>query len=368
MNDAELLDFHRRLVEIPSLSHEEAPIADFVEGFLKGKGLEVERVGDNVLARVGSGPRLLLNSHYDTVPVAAGWTRDPHKVQVEDGRIFGLGSNDAKGPLAAMTAAALRAQAANLPLELMLLFVADEETGGAGTELVWPMLREEGLLPGGVVVGEPTGLDIAVAQKGMLVLELVAEGDACHAAHARRLGARNPIWTLAKDLMALEDLDLGDPHPALGPVTLTPTVISGGSGRNQVQSEMRCVLDLRTVPGIDHAELAQRVRDRVSSHVELRSGRLKPTHCDDSALVLSAARQAAPQATLFGSPTMSDMVFFDGVPAIKVGPGKTERSHTADEYILQSEVLEGAKFYLGLASAYAELASNEGSADVSTVG
>ena len=174
-----LLRFHRDLVETPSVSHEEGPIADFVAHWLSSRGASVERIGDNVLARAGSGPGLVLCSHLDTVPATDAWSRDPFEVQREEDRIYGLGSNDAKASVAAMTFAFLDVLERGGPCEVALLLVPEEETGGDGAEVSWPHLKATGFETRGVVVGEPTALEIATSQKGMLILELTARGDAC---------------------------------------------------------------------------------------------------------------------------------------------------------------------------------------------
>lgn len=355
MNDEALLELHRRLVETPSVSHQEQAAADLMEAVLREGGAHVERIGDNVVARTGgSGPCLLLDTHLDTVPPGEGWTREPFKAAREEGRVYGLGANDAKGCAAAMTAAYLRLAGSGPPLDLVLLLVPEEETGGKGTELAWPLLRDRGLRPAGVVVGEPTGLDLAVAQKGMLVLALEESGEACHSAHARALGARNAVRSLARDLVALEGWDPGPEHPLLGATTLEPTTCRGGSARNRVPEEATCFLDCRTVPGISHEELVARLRGMVAGHLRVVSGRLRPRSCPQDAAIVRAARRAHPAARCYGSSTMSDLVFFEGVPAVKCGPGRSERSHTADEFILEQEVLEGARFYETLARTFSE--------------
>lgn len=352
----QILDFHRRLVATPSPSHQEGAIATLVEGELRAAGAEVRRLGDNVLARAGSGPRLLLNSHLDTVAATPQWTRDPWTPAREDGRVYGLGANDAKAAVAAMVAAFAGVVERGGPCDVALLLVPEEETGGKGTEVAWPALRAGGFAPEGVVIGEPTGLDVAIAQKGLLILELSSEGDACHAANAAALGARNPIRGLARDVVALDGVDLGPEHPLLGRTTLEPTVLSAGERRNQVPGRAACWLDLRTVPGVPHEELAARVRAAVAGPVRVHSDRLRPRECPSDAPIVAAARAARPAARLYGSRTMSDLVFFDGVPALKCGPGRSERSHTPDEWVLESEILDGAAFYETLIARFAETA------------
>ncbi len=345
LDQARILALHRDLVKIPSVSKNEAEIVAFVAGFLDLPGIDVRVIGRNVVARRGSGPSFLLNSHLDTVPPAPDWTRDPFDVVSEDGKVWGLGSNDAKASVAAMIAAFLGADVETLGLELVLTLVCDEETGGAGTELVLPKLIEEGLRPLGAVVGEPTSLDVAASQKGMMVMELIARSESAHSANARALGLDNAVFKLARDLVALEGVDLGPEDEGLGRTTMEPTVLSGGHARNRTPAEVRCVLDLRTVPTTPHGELAERLAKVVAGELVATSVRLEPRACPEDAMVLAAARAARPGARVYGSPTMSDLVFMKDWPAIKCGPGLSARSHRADEFVLESEILDGVLFY-----------------------
>ena len=352
---ASLLRFHEQLVTTPSPSHEEGPIVDLVVKWLSERGATVERVGDNVIARAGSGPRLILCSHLDTVPATEAWTRDPWSADREDDRIYGLGSNDAKASVAAMTFAFLDVLENGGPCEVALLLVPEEETGGKGAEISWPHLRDLGFSGASAVVGEPTNLDIATSQKGLLILELTATGDGCHSANAAAMGARNAIRALARDVIALDDVALGGAHAALGPTTLEPTVTRAGDRRNMVPDRATTWLDVRTVPGVTHADIISAVRARVEGDVRVHSERLIPCECPQDAAVITAAKLTHPDGDTYGSRTMSDMVWFSDVPAIKCGPGRTERSHTADEFVLESEIVDGYAFYAGLIRRFAEV-------------
>jgi acetylornithine deacetylase len=357
--EREILALHRTITAIRSVSGEEAQLAGFLSDLLARNGVAVDRLGNSLLAMLGRGPVLLLDTHLDTVPPAPGWTRDPWHVQVAEGRVYGLGSNDAKASVAAMVAAFLAFREAELPFTLALALVEGEETRGTGTEAVLAELARRGTPPSAAVVGEPTGLDLAVAQKGLMVLELVARGDACHAAHARTLGARNAARGLAHDLVALERVDFGPPHPRLGPITLEATQLRAGTARNVVPGEATAVLDVRTTPALGRREVVERIELAVASEVRVLSDRLAPRETAETAPLVEAARRARPAARLFGSATLSDMVFMEGIPAVKCGPGRSERSHTPDEYVLESEILEGARFYARLVRAYAELRQEE---------
>jgi acetylornithine deacetylase len=363
VNDQDLLKFHREIVAIPSESHREKALCDFLERWLAEHGAVPVRAGNNVYAVAGErGPLLCFNSHFDTVDAAAGWTRPPHEPAVEGGRVFGLGSNDAKASVAAMTAAFLRwrESAATAGIRLVLALVCEEETGGEGAELLVPELVRRGLKPDAAVVGEPTGLEVAVAQKGLLIVEVERKGRACHAAHAKALGVRNPIVDLAADLLALGKVDLGPPHPLLGEATMEPTVLAAGSARNSVPGEATCILDLRTNPDRSHEDLVARLR-KTGAQIRVVSDRLRPYAIEAIAPIVGAARRARPEASLIGSRGVSDLVFFAaaGVPTVKVGPGRTERSHTADEFVLESEILDGARFYERLARAWEVLMTEE---------
>lgn len=358
MTDDELLALHREIVAIPSVSRDEGAVCAFLVEWLAARGVVAERFGNSLFAlwdgatTAGGGMTVCLCSHLDTVPPTAAWTRPPHDVRVEDGRVFGLGSNDAKASVAAMIAAFLRLRDRASGVHpvapgprLLLALTSEEEVGGKGAEALVPELARRGLTPDAVIVGEPTGLDIAIAQKGLLVLELIARGQGCHAAHGRALEAKNAIHALARDLVALRGVDLGPAHPALGPVTVEPTVIQGGVARNMVPSEASCVLDVRVNPEPDAAEVLADLRAAVEGELRVLSDRLHPCAIDAGHPLVQAALDARPQARLFGSRGLSDLVFFRGIPGIKVGPGRTERSHTPDEFVLESEIVEGARFY-----------------------
>lgn len=340
----DLLDLHRRLVAIPSVSGAEEEAARFLAAWLAERGARPVLLGRSVLAAMGEGPLLLLDSHLDTVPAGPGWTRHPHGAAVEDGRVYGLGANDAKAAVAALAGAFVAALSAPPPFALALALVEEEETRGTGTARVLAALSEAGMTPSAALVGEPTGLDVAVAQKGLLVLDLIARGDACHAAHAGTLAARNAVRALAADLVALDGLDLGPAHPLLGEATLEPTVVRAGEARNALPAEARAILDARTTPACPAEEIVRRVRERVAGEVEVRSARLRPRETAPDHALVRAALQARPQARLYGSATVSDWAQLE-MPAIKCGPGASARSHRPDEWVSEEEVVAGFTFY-----------------------
>ena len=352
-----LLALHRDLVATPSVSGDEVASVALLCSFLQDHGATVERVGGSLVAWTGkapvngdveSVPLVVLNTHVDTVPPAPGWTREPYRAASEAGKVFGLGANDAKASVAAMLGAFLAVSEVDLPFALALMLVRGEETKSVGTAEVVAEFNRRGLVPAMAIVGEPTGLDFAVAQKGLLIVELVARGEAAHAAHARTLGVRNAIVALARDLAAVAALSVQDGgalDPYLGRATVEPTVVSGGSARNVVPAEARAVLDCRTVPAEAPEALLARLRAVVESELVVLSDRLVPVATDASSALVAAALRARPEAQLYGSATLSDLTFFRGVPAVKVGPGRSERSHRPDEFVLEDEIVAGAQFY-----------------------
>ncbi|HEV7667567.1 MAG TPA: M20/M25/M40 family metallo-hydrolase [Thermoanaerobaculia bacterium] len=354
----EILALHRLAVSTPSVSGNEGLLAERMDDWLAARGAKVERFGNTLLAiheaespDAPMAPIILLDTHLDTVPPAPGWSRDPYAATVEEGRVYGLGSNDAKASVAAMSAAFIACLDRPLPFALALALVEQEETKGLGTERVLGVLEERGRHLAGAIVGEPTGLDVATAQKGLMVLELVARGDACHAAHACSLGARNAARELARDLLALEALEF--PHDsALGSVTVEPTQLRAGTARNVLPAEATALLDVRTTPAISPEEIALAIGGAVGAEVRVLSNRLRPRATPEDSPLLSAALAVRPVVRLYGSPTLSDWALIDA-PAIKCGPGRSERSHRADEYVEESEVLAGARFYLSLIEALA---------------
>jgi acetylornithine deacetylase len=351
----DLLSLHRLLVETSSPSGHEEPLVDALESWLRARGAVPRRLGRNLVLEAGSGARgLLLNSHLDTVPACAGWTRAPLAWTREGERLYGLGANDAKASVATMIAAFLAIAPALDAAgrgRLVLALTCDEETGGQGLEAI---LRE---LPpfDAALVGEPTGLSLCIAQKGLLVLNVTSQGEACHVAHADRLQATNAIEVAARDILALRALRLGRVHELLGPVSMHPTVIRAGERHNVIPDRCEWTIDLRTTPAYTHDELVARVRAALRSEVRVKSDRLRPLATDAAAAIVQSCRRARPSASLVGSATLSDAAHLAHVPVVKVGPGETERSHRADEFVLVHELVEGAAFYESAARDYLEL-------------
>jgi acetylornithine deacetylase len=335
------------LVAIPSVSGAELALADHVSGLLSAEGFQVRRSGANVWFEVGDeGPRILFVSHLDTVPPCDGWSGDPFTPRWNGDRLAGLGANDAKGCVAAMLLAA--ADLKDLKgARAVFAFTAGEEVGGKGIQEVLPDL---GALDA-AVVGEPTGLEICAAQRGMLILRCTARGEAAHVAHAG-LG-QNAIHMAARDIQKLAEMTF-EAHPLLGATRAQVTQVQGGRARNQVPDSCEFFTDLRTTPNLDHDQLAERIALALESEVSVHSGRYKAVATNPSEPVVRAALAASGRKAPCGSATASDWAFLSHLPAVKAGPGDTHRSHRPDEWISLPELAAGRRFYAALAALYAQ--------------
>ncbi|WP_233993824.1 M20/M25/M40 family metallo-hydrolase [Salinibacter altiplanensis] len=340
------------LIRFPSLTGEEAEIADFVEAQARRAGVDVLRHEDNVAFGVGDGDdTLVLNSHLDVVPPADGHPYAPFEPVTTDGVLYGRGSVDAKASGAAMTTALLSlADEGWRPPngQVLVGLTTHEESGGRKNGL--RDLRPHLPSLSAAVVGEPTQLRPCIAQKGLLILKLHAQGQAAHAGRAH-LG-ENAIPAAITAIQQLEGLSLNRKDPHLGAPTVTVTTIDGGDAHNVVPEHCVCTVDCRTTPAYTHAEIVEAVREAVDAEVEVYSDRLVPCATPMDARIVRAGQSARPDAEPFGSPTSSDWVFLHDVPTVKMGPGLSDRSHTAEERIDVSEVREAVDVYQALIQSY----------------
>ncbi len=346
MNPAELITL---LVGTPSVSGEEGPLADLLQDLIATQGFKVHRQGHNLWFAFGKpgGSRLLLNSHLDTVPPCEGWEGVPFTPIWHEARLQGLGANDAKGCVAAILLAAFELAAGPLDGEVVVALTAEEETGGNGLATI---LDQLGPLHG-AVVGEPTGLRVCAAQRGLLVLKCTARGQSGHVAHAQMLGADNAIHKAARDIGRIAAMDF-PLHPLLGSQKAQVTQVQGGLRRNQVPDSCEFFIDLRTGPDQDHEALAAEFQRQLESEVVIHSKRYLPKGTDPDHPIVRAALQAAGKAGPVGSGTTSDWAFLGDIPGVKVGPGDTFRSHRPNEYVTLPELEAGARFYTELATTF----------------
>ena len=350
-----IIDRLCRLVAIKSLSRDEGAVADEVQRELALHGLSARRSGHNIVCEFGDceRPRLLLNSHLDTVPPAAGWSADPWTPRRDADRIMALGANDAKGCVTAMVSAAIalkRRLDADEPLGgtiVLALTVEEEITGGGLSEVIGTIQPIDAAL-----VGEPTDLAPMTAQRGLLILRCVARGRTSHPANTPADTQHNAIQVAAADIATLRSFDWGPAHPLLGRAHGHVTKIAGGIALNVIPDECEFFVDIRTTPQETHDETIARVQAALRSEVHVRSKRLVPTSTDDAQPIVQAILRALPGARPGGSPAMSDMVFLASTPAVKIGPGHSPRSHTPDEFILESELIAGAAAYERIAREY----------------
>jgi acetylornithine deacetylase len=342
----------RDLVALPSVSGTEEAIGRFVEDTSARWGLGAARGDDGVLITVESGragPTLGFVSHLDTVPAGEGWVRPPFEPVIEGTLLYGRGSGDAKASVAAMlTAARDLAATPGWSGRLLLLLGYGEETKHTSM----PTLAARAGVLDAAVVGEPTNLQAAIAQRGLLMADLVARGDQRHAGYAGESAFRNAITRLARDLVRLEGLLDERVHPVLGVTTVTATMLEAGVSRNVTPPVATAVLDVRSTPSWTHAEIGQVLRQRLECDVVVTSERLVPCETPSDSRLLAAARRVRPGLETLGSPTCSDWVFVRECDALKCGPGTSRRSHTADECVDLAEVTQAREFYLALALDY----------------
>lgn len=334
----------QKLIATSSFSKEESNTAAILEDFFKGHGVPSQRIGNNVWA--GNKfynealPTLLLNSHHDTVRPNPGYTRDPFKPEIIDGKLFGLGSNDAGGPLVSLIAAFLHYyERKNLKYNIVMAASAEEEISGTGgIESIWKSLQPIEF----AVVGEPTLCQMAIAEKGLMVLDCVAKGKAGHAAREEGI---NAIYEAMKDIDWIKSYQFDKISSTLGKVKMTVTIINAGKQHNVVPAECTYTIDVRVTDKYTLEEVLEIIRDNVKSDVTPRSLRMRPSGiAEDHPLVLSAKKLGL---ELYGSPTTSDQAMIP-VPSVKIGPGDSARSHSADEFIYVDEIRKGIATYISL--------------------
>lgn len=343
MTIEQAIELLKRLIATPSVSRDESAAADIVEAQMVSMGFKPQRKGNNVWAeawkRDESKPTILLDAHIDTVRPNAQWVRDPFTPTVEGDRLYGLGSNDTSGSLVAMITVFSQLAATEQPYNLIMLASAEEEvTGVNGVRAVLPELGKVDF----AIVGEPTGMNPAVAEKGLLVLDCVAHGVAGHA--AREEGV-NAIYKALKDIEWFRTHRFERVSPLLGPVKMTVTGVEAGTQHNVVPAECRFMVDVRVNECYQNVEMVELIREAVECDVTPRS-----THLNSSAIALdhpAVVRLVAEGRTPFGSPTMSNQAVMP-FTTLKLGPGDSARSHTADEYILISEIAEAVEIYVAV--------------------
>lgn len=334
----------QKLITSPSLSGEEDETASLIFQTLESEGVEVHRHKNNVWAENkhfdADKPTLLLNSHHDTVPPAKAYSRDPYTPYLSEGKLYGLGANDAGGPLVSLLATFLHFHKQK-KLNYNLVFAATAEEENSGENGIISVLQE---LPpvDCAIVGEPTGMQMAVAEKGLMVLDCTTAGESGHAARDEGI---NAIYEALKDIQWFKKYSFDKGSEFLGPIKMSVTGIQGGTKHNVVPETCTFVIDVRTTDVYSNLEVLGIIRAHTRSEIIPRSTRLNPSFIpEDHPLVQAGEKLGLEQ---FGSSTLSDQTHLS-VPSVKIGPGESSRSHTADEFIKIREIEDGIETYIKL--------------------
>ena len=342
-NSIELL---QKLIRTPSFSKEENHTALAIELFLQQRGIKTHRKLNNIWAYNkffdAAKPTILLNSHHDTVKPNSGYLRNPFAADIVEGKLYGLGSNDAGGCLVSLIATFLYFyNQENLKYNLCIAATAEEEiSGNNGLELIIPNL---GLLEF-AIVGEPTLMQLAIAERGLMVLDCVANGKAGHAA---REEGDNAIYKALKDIEWFRTYEFSKKSKLFGPIKMSVTIIEAGSQHNVVPATCKFTVDVRVTDAYRNEEVLKIIRQYVGCDVIPRSTRLKPSSISKDHHIVIAGIALGRET--YGSPTTSDQALLD-IPSLKMGPGDSARSHMADEFIYIDEIKEGIALYIKLIS------------------
>lgn len=330
----------KKLIATPSVSRNEKDAADIMEQTIRSYGFEPQREANNLWIidphYDESRPTLLLNAHIDTVKPVASWSRDPFSPDVEDGVLYGLGSNDCGGGLCSLLQIFRMLTEKPQSYNLIYLASAEEEVSGKdGITRALPLLPHIDL----AIVGEPTGMNPAVAEKGLMVLDVIAHGKSGHA--ARNEGV-NAIYEALDDMCWIRDYKFEKVSEFLGPTKMTLTVVNAGTQHNVIPDKCTMLVDIRTNEFYDNEEVYEFIRQHLKSEVKAHSFRLKSSHIDPEHPLIRKC--VAIGMKPFGSPTLSDQALMH-FPSFKLGPGESSRSHSANEFIRISEIRDAIAKY-----------------------
>lgn len=336
--DNKYITLLQRIIQTPSISGEENAVCTLLEQWMTAEGITVHRVENNLWAECGEGPEtILLNAHIDTVKPSPSYTRDPFDGEYDEQTIYGLGANDDGGSVIAMLAVFMDMIHAPIPdKRIVLALTAEEENSGRkGIELLLPEIGPIDY----AIVGEPTSLEMAVAERGLLVLDCEAKGKAGHAARNEGI---NALYIALEDIQTLRNYEFEKVSPFLGKVKMTTTMIQAGTQHNVVPDTCRFVVDIRSNGLYTNEEILSILRPMLRSIITPRSTRLNASSTPlDTPVVQRAQALGIP---IYGSPTMSNMALLS-CPKVKFGPGDSSRSHTANEYIHIHEIEKAITLY-----------------------
>ena len=337
---SDAVELLKKLIATPSVSRNEKDAADIMEQTIRSYGFEPQREANNIWILDPhydeSRPTLLLNAHIDTVKPVASWTRDPFSPDVEDGVLYGLGSNDCGGGLCSLLQIFRMLTEKPQHYNLIYLASAEEEVSGKdGITRALPLLPHIDL----AIVGEPTGMNPAVAEKGLMVLDVIAHGKSGHA--ARNEGV-NAIYEALDDMRWIRDYKFEKVSEFLGPTKMTLTVVNAGTQHNVIPDKCTMLVDIRTNEFYDNEEVFEFIRQHLKSEVKAHSFRLKSSRIDPEHPLIKKC--VAMGMKPFGSPTLSDQALMH-FPSFKLGPGESSRSHSANEFIRISEIRDAITKY-----------------------
>ena len=337
---SDAVELLKKLIATPSVSRNEKDAADIMEQTIRSYGFEPQREANNIWIidphYDESRPTLLLNAHIDTVKPVASWTRDPFSPDVEDGVLYGLGSNDCGGGLCSLLQIFRMLTEKPQHYNLIYLASAEEEVSGKdGITRALPLLPHIDL----AIVGEPTGMNPAVAEKGLMVLDVIAHGKSGHA--ARNEGV-NAIYEALDDMRWIRDYKFEKVSEFLGPTKMTLTVVNAGTQHNVIPDKCTMLVDIRTNEFYDNEEVFEFIRQHLKSEVKAHSFRLKSSRIDPEHPLIKKC--VAMGMKPFGSPTLSDQALMN-FPSFKLGPGESSRSHSANEFIRISEIRDAITKY-----------------------
>lgn len=340
----------RKLVSIPSFSGEEKERSDFLLQYFSDKGIETERIGHNIIVRQPhhdmSKQTLMLNSHIDTVRPVASYTFDPFNPPISDTHVYGLGSNDAGASVVCLLHTFLYFYEKKLPFNLMLVLSCEEENSGPnGMTRISRELQDIDF----AIIGEPTRMRAAVAERGLLVIDGKASGISGHA--ARNEGV-NAIYIALEDISRMKSVQFDKVSPTMGEVKLTVTQINSGTQHNVVPDKCKFVVDIRPTDQYTNSEILEILQSKVKSKLIARNLTNRSSSTPSNHVLMKAAEELGIET--YVSPTTSDWIRIS-CPAIKMGPGESARSHQADEFVLVEELREGIDGYIRLIEQMAKI-------------
>lgn len=344
LTSEDALSLLEKMIGILSVSRSEAGTADLLCAFLERQGVAPQRIYNNVWAKNrnwdDAKPILMLNTHHDTVKPSTAYSNSPTDAFHKGGKLFGLGSNDAGASVVSLLVTFCNHFEDALPFNLLLDISAEEEVMGEhGIRAVLPEFEKMGILPSAALVGEPTGMDAAIGERGLVVLDCTAHGKQGHA--ARNEGV-NAIYKAVRDIEMLQSFQWEKKSDLLGPIKMTTTMIEAGVQHNVVPDTCKFVVDIRTTDAYTNEEVVEILGKKMESEIHPRSTRIHASAVSETNPLVRAALKIGRKTYI--SPTTSDQALMR-FPTLKMGPGQSCRSHSADEFVLEEEIREGVDLY-----------------------